>query len=172
MKSVSLSQGNTAKGFDMKTADIMVSLALAVAVFGVVLPIDALSADQMPMHNMHAGDVSYLTGGIGSSEADSMREAAKDYVLEIVFVQKLKQLEEFISDVKVQIQDAQKNTVLDVITEGPFLLVNLPNGKYTITAEFNSDTKKQKVNVGTKKHQKIVFWWPILEQREADIDSE
>ena len=156
----------------MKTADIMVSLALAVAVFGVVLPIDALSADQMPMHNMHAGDVSYLTGGIGSSEAESMREAAKDYALEIVFVQKLKQLEEFISDVKVQIQDAQKNTVFDVTTEGPFLLVNLPNGKYVITAEFNGDTKQQKVNIGAKKHQKIVFWWPILEQRETNIDLE
>ena len=65
----------------------------------------------------------------------------------------------------------KKNTVLDVTTEGPFLLVNLPNGKYVITAEFNSDTKQQKVNVGAKKHQKVVFWWPILEQRAADIDS-
>ena len=159
----------------MKISGMMVSLALAVALFGAVLPIDALSADPMPMHNMHAGDVSYLTGGIGRSEAESMREAAKDYALEIVFVQKLKEQEEFIADVKVQIQDTQKNTVLDVTTEGPFLLVNLPNGKYVITAEFNSDTKQQKVNVGAKKHQKVVFWWPILEQREtheADIDSE
>ena len=143
-----------------------------IVLYSFALPTHTLSAEPMPMHNMHAGDVSYLTGGIGSSEAESMREAAKDYAIEIVFVQKLKQLEEFISDVKVQIQDAQKNTVLDVITEGPFLLVNLPNGKYIITAEFNSDTKLQKVNVGAKKHQKVVFWWPILEQREPDIDSE
>ena len=146
--------------------------SLVIVLYSFALPIHALSAESMPMHDMHVGDVSYLTGGIGSSEAESMREATKDYALEIVFVQKLKQLEEFISDVKVQIQDAQKNTVLDVTTEGPFLLVNLPNGKYIITAEFNSDTKQQKVNVGAKKHQKIVFWWPILEQRETDIDSE
>jgi hypothetical protein len=159
----------------MKISGMMVSLVLAVALFGAVLPIDALSADPMPMHNMHAGDISYLTGGIGSSEAESMREAAKDYALEIVFVQKLKEVEEFIADVKVQIQDRQKNTVLDVTTEGPFLLVNLPNGKYVITAEFNGDTKQKKVNIDAKKHQKVVFWWPILEQREtheADIDSE
>jgi hypothetical protein len=149
----------------MKITGIIFSLALAVA-----LPIGALSADPMPMQDMHANDVNYLTGGIGSSEAESMREAAKDYTLEIVFVQKLKGLEEFISDVRVQIQDAQKNTVLDVTTEGPFLLVNLPNGRYEITAEFNSDTKQQKVNVGAKKHQKIVFWWPILEQRE-EVES-
>ena len=143
-----------------------------IVLYSFAMPIGALSADSMPMRDMHAGEVSYLTGGIGISEAESMREAAKDYALEIVFVQKLKEQEEFISDVKVQIQDAQKSTVLDVITEGPFLLVNLPNGKYVITAEFNSDTKLQKVNVGAKKHQKVVFWWPILEQREADIDSE
>ena len=146
--------------------------SLAIVLCSFALPVGTLSAEPMPMHDRHAGEVSYLTGGIGSSEAESMREAAKDYALEIVFVQKLKQLEEFISDVKVQIQDTQKNTVLDVTTEGPFLLVNLPNGKYVITAEFNSDTKQQKVNVGAKKHQKVVFWWPILEQRETDIDSE
>ena len=145
---------------------------VVIVLYSFAVPISALRADPMPMRDMHAGDVSYLTGGIGILEAESMREAAKDYTLEIVFVQKLKQLEEFISDVKVQIQDTKKNTVLDVITEGPFLLVNLPNGKYVITAEFNSDTKQQKVNVGAKKHQKVVFWWPILEQREADKDSE
>ena len=145
--------------------------SVVIVLYSLALPIHALSAEPMPMHDMHTGEVSYLTGGIGSSEAESMREAAKDYALEIVFVQKLKQLEEFISDVKVQIQDAQKNTVFDVTTEGPFLLVNLPNGKYVITAEFNGDTKQQKVNIGAKKHQKIVFWWPILEQRAADIDS-
>ena len=145
--------------------------SVVIVLYSLALPIHTLSAEPIPMHDMHAGEVSYLTGGIGSSEAESMRAAAKDYTLEIVFVQKLKQLEEFISDVKVKIKDSQKNTVLDVITEGPFLLVNLPNGKYIITAEFNNDTKQQKVNVGAKKHQKIVFWWPILEQREADIDS-
>lgn len=157
----------------MKASNMMVAFALAATVFGIALPVRVLGADSMPMHNMqdmHAGDVSYRTGGIGSSEAEEMRGAAKDYALEIVFVQKLKQLEEFLSDVKVKIQDTQNNTVLDVVTEGPFLLANLPNGKYVITAEFNSVTKQQKVNVGTKKHQKLVFWWPILEQREADVE--
>lgn len=146
--------------------------SVVIVLYSFALPTHTLSAESMPMHDMHAGDVSYLTGGIGSSEAESMREAAKDYALEIVFVQKLKEQEEFISDVKVQIQDTQKNTVLDVTTEGPFLLVNLPNGKYVITAEFNSDTKQQKVNVAAKKHQKVVFWWPILERCETDIGSE
>ena len=146
--------------------------SVAIVLYSFALPTHTLSAEPMPLHDMHAGDVSYLTGGIGSSEAESMREAAKDYALEIVFVQKLKQQEEFISDVKVKIKDSQKNTVLDVTTEGSFLLVNLPNGKYIITAEFNNDTKQQKVNVAAKKHQKIVFWWPILERRETDIGSE
>lgn len=156
----------------MKTADMMVSLALAIAVLGITLPASALSAEPMTMQDTQTSDVNYRTGGIGSTEAEEMREAAKDYALEIVFVQKLKEQEEFISDVKVQIQDTQKNTVLDITTEGPFLLANLPKGKYVITAEFNGISKQQKVNVGAKKHQKIVFWWPILESREADIDSE
>ena len=41
--------------------------------------------------------------------------------------------------------------MFDVTTEDAFLLVNLPNGKYVITAEFDSDTKQKKMNVGAKK---------------------
>lgn len=73
-------------------------------------------------------------------------------------MQKLKEQEQFISDVKVKIQDAQNNSVLDITTEGPFLLANLPNGKYVITAEFNNLIKRQQVSVNAKKHQKVVFW--------------
>lgn len=113
------------------------------------------------------GNVTYLSGGVGDSEAEAIRAFAKNYALEVVFIQKLKQREEFLASVKVQIQDHHHNIVLDINTEGPYFLANLPAGRYQIIAEHNGDVKQQWLMLSgssNKKaaHKKVVFWWPIL----------
>lgn len=148
----------------MKAADFLITLAIGAAIFNIALPEGTLISAPLAAQEQQAGDVAYITGGIGESEAEMMRGVAKNYPLEIAFVQKRKQYEEFIASVKVQIQDSRKNVVLDITTDGPYLFANLPQGRYLIIAEYNGDTKQQWVRVSIKKHQKVVFWWPILEQ--------
>lgn len=111
---------------------------------------------------MAIGSVVYLSGGVGDDEAESIRKIAKDYLLQVVFVQKLNQQEEFLAGVKVQIKDNFSNVVLDIATEGPYLLANLPQGKYLVVAEHGGVVKQQWVNVKSKTHKKLVFWWPIM----------
>ncbi|MES2502171.1 MAG: carboxypeptidase-like regulatory domain-containing protein [Pseudomonadota bacterium] len=117
------------------------------------------------------GNVTYLTGGIGEEESSAIKEASKNYLLELVFVQKLKEVESYLSDVKVSILDAEKNSVLEVVTDGPFLLVNLPSGAYVVNAEFKGISKKQKVNIVTNQHKKLVFWWPNLDKSEIKVND-
>lgn len=109
------------------------------------------------------GKVSYVTGGICSDEVEQMKTLAKNYPLEVVLVEKTeeKEKEGYIADVKVKIHDAKDNLMLEVTTEGPFLLVNLPDGSYKVTAEYNNVIKTNKVNVNKKKHERIVFLWSI-----------
>lgn len=146
---------------------------LIVILVSLVLSASAFAEEPMFLPKAEVlGNVTYVTGGIGEEESVAMRDVAKSYQLEIVFVRKLKEQEEFVSDVKVEIQDTQNNSVLDITTEGPFLLANLPNGKYVITAEFNGFIKRQQVSVNAKKHQKVVFWWPFTEQAEIEYESE
>ncbi|MDI1361788.1 hypothetical protein [Methylotenera sp.] len=109
------------------------------------------------------GEITYATGGIGLCEANLMREMAKDYPLDLVFIQKLSNHEEFLADVKVQIEDRRRHLLLDVVTEGPYLFLKLPTGKYLIIAESNGVMKQQWVSVSSGKRQQVVFWWPILE---------
>jgi hypothetical protein len=154
----------------MKYSNVLVGVAL---ILGLIKPLAALSEDFEPALKPEiVGDITYVSGGIGESEAEMMRGVAKDYPLEMVFVQKLKQQEEFLANVKVKIQDIRKSGLLDVATEGPYLFVKLPPGKYLVTAEHNGNVKQQWVRVGSKKHQKIVFWWPILEQPQMEDASE
>ncbi|MGB7816322.1 MAG: carboxypeptidase-like regulatory domain-containing protein [Methylotenera sp.] len=148
----------------MKAADYLITLALAATVLNIALPVGTLMSAPMRMQEQLVGNVIYITGGVGRSEAAVMRNFAKDYLLEVSFIQKQPgQREEFLADVKVQILDEQQNVVLDVTTDGPFLLANLPQGNYLVTAEHHGEAKQQKVNVDANKHQKIEFKWLVSE---------
>ncbi|MGZ8270830.1 MAG: carboxypeptidase-like regulatory domain-containing protein [Methylophilus sp.] len=155
----------------MNMKDIAAILVLCGSL--VVMPIATLAEDMMQMQTPEMmGDVNYVSGGIGESELEMMQGRAKDYSLEFVFVQKLKQKEEYLADVKVKIQDAHHNVVLETVAEGPYLFLNLPKGRYSVSAEYKGDVKLRNVVVNTKKHQKVVFWWPIVEHSEPELELE
>lgn len=149
-------------------------IASSIALLSLVSPLSALAETAEAASTLEApapitvGDVIYLSGGVGDSEASAIRGIAKNYALEVVFIQKLKQREEFLASVKVQIKDHHHNVVLDINTEGPYLLANLPAGHYQIIAEHNGVVKQQWLMLGdySKKsvHKKMVFWWPISEE--------
>ncbi len=114
------------------------------------------------------GSVTYVSGGVGDSEAEAMRAIAKNYALEVIFIQKLKQREEFLAAVNVQIKDHHDNLLLDIVTDGPYLLANLPAGHYQIIAQHNGVVKQQWLmiidsNNKNVTHKKVIFMWPILE---------
>lgn len=116
--------------------------------------IDTASPEQV-------GDIAYISGGIGESDSNAMKAMAKEYKLEVVFIQKLNQREEYLADVQVQIFDHHLRKLLNIVTDGPYLLLNMPQGKYLIVSDFEGVVKQQWVNVDKAAHQKVVFWWPI-----------
>jgi len=148
----------------VKNCSVLFSFFLTMVLVG---PVYACSEDCMSCEpsvtSKALGDVTYATGGVGVCEADLMREMAKDYPLDVVFIQKLDEHEEFLANVKVQIQDRYHHLLLDIATEGPYLYVKLPKGKYLIIAENDGMMKQQWVSVKPGKSQHVVFWWPILE---------
>jgi hypothetical protein len=108
--------------------------------------------------------VCYISGGISSDEVNQFKSHAKEYLLEIVFVQKAdsednSRVEQYLAGVQLQIKDSKGNVVVDTMTEGPFFLANLPSGKYQITADYEGVVKNNSVNISAKKHQRIVLLW-------------
>jgi hypothetical protein len=158
----------------MKTNNINVSFVRIAAVLAMAFSINALSAAAtLPMEEQQVGDVTYVTGGVGEAEAAVMRDMAKDYQLEITFLQKQAgQREEFLADVKVKIQDEQQNTLLDITTDGPFLLANLPQGKYLVKAEYYGEVKTLVAHIDGDKHKKLAFWWSTMERLKMEDPSE
>ncbi|MGP1677712.1 MAG: carboxypeptidase-like regulatory domain-containing protein [Burkholderiales bacterium] len=105
------------------------------------------------------GEVSYLSGGIGQTEASAIKHAAKRYPLELEFVLKAKPKDEYLANVKVKIEDAHDKVVLDATADGPFLLAKMPAGKYTVTADRDGKIEQRQVEIAAKEHRRVVFEW-------------
>jgi len=119
-----------------------------------------------------AGNVSYISGGVGEDEAAAMKSAAAGYPLELQFVQKATPRDEFLADVKVRITDRARNVVLDAVASGPFLLAKLPAGTYQIEADHVGVVKRQTVDIRPGKHQRSVFVWSATaETRQSMADT-
>lgn len=106
------------------------------------------------------GNVSYITGGITVDERDAMKPLAKNYNLRMSFSLNVGN---YIADVKVKIMSGKK-TVLDVVTDGPWLYVKLPVGKYTVMAEYEGKTVKKHASVSAKKGAALSFVWPGVKE--------
>ncbi|OIR17576.1 hypothetical protein GALL_17940 [mine drainage metagenome] len=150
----------------MKRTILIVIVTAIIAILGLMISRNAISSPLMP-EPIELPGITYITGGIGEAESSMMKGLAKDYDLEIVLIQKAVMMkkfvgtkEEYLANIHLQIQDNLKNNILDVMTDGPYLLANLPSGKYRLIAEHKGDIKQQWVSVHHRNHQKIVFWWP------------
>ena len=135
-------------------------IAAAIAASGLAFGVNAFaaSADHLPPTHTQ-GDISYLSGGVGKGEAMAMKHAAKRYPLELEFVAKAKPKAEYLASIKVQIKDAHDKTVLDTTAQGPFLLAQMPAGKYMVSAEHNGKKENRRVEIAPKMHRRVVFEW-------------
>ena len=110
------------------------------------------------------GATSYVSGGITIDERDAMKPMAKDYNLRMMFALNVGN---YLSDVKVRIMRG-KTTMLDVVTEGPWLYVKLPAGKYVVSAEYEGKSINKHANISAKKGASLAFVWPGVKEHYDD----
>ncbi len=94
----------------------------------------------------HAGAVSYLNGGAGSDEAAYMKVRAREFPLQIVFSGRGGEYGVADRLTVVTRSGAQVAVVRDA---GPYLLMQLPPGRYTIEAEFDGTVERRSVTIGS-----------------------
>jgi len=95
------------------------------------------------------GHLPPVSGGIGESGREIIRQHEQEYPLKLIFTG---QGGMYLSDVDVTVIDAAGRTIEHTTTEGPVLLLDLPDGTYrvTATAEGISQTATVLVKKGTK----------------------
>jgi len=105
----------------------------------------------------------YMTGGIGSEESEAMQELGKKWPLLVELSQDHPQRALWISDVQIKLsKKGSKTPSLEIVTEGPILLIDLPPGEYTIDAVFEGRPLKRNIKIEASKSNQLNLMWPIV----------
>ena len=102
------------------------------------------------------GDVSYVSGGIGKDQSTAFERSEAAWPLALRFTG---QGGEFLADVHVRIVDAKGTEVLKTDARGPYMLVKVPPGRYTVHASYQGSDESRAVTVGAKGGAKAAFRW-------------
>ena len=133
----------------------------------------ALSAHAVvnpPIHMTHG--VEYMSGGIGSDEAQFMETVSPRWPATLEFAVKDHTRADFAADVRVTVRDQNGRAVLDnVLANGPFLVARLAPGRYEVEATLSAQTLKQELTVLPGAPAKAVLLWPANTDMAASTGS-
>ena len=107
---------------------------------------------------VRAADVPYISGGVGADAREELLAKEKEYNLKIIAAEKSG---DYLANVKVVIESARKEQVLDTTMEGPILLAKLAPGTYTIRATSDGQMLTRTVTIPAQGLRQVDFRWGI-----------
>ena len=119
----------------------------------VMLPVNADSVD-VQVHEENG--VRYITGGVSDEEQAAIKDKGEGFNLELMMALKRGN---YLADIPVKITDAQGNTVLDAVSQGPFLYADLKPGTYTVEAYYEGQAKEKTARIDSDQQEQLNFYW-------------
>ena len=145
----------------MKTS-IHASLIPALIVLGIgghvanAQPVPIAQSSSLPASASNTSSVPYASGGVGYDERDRMEAAKSQFNLRLMFAITGG---EYLSGVKVRIQDNAGATLLDAISSGPWFYAQLLPGNYVLTLDNRGKIKTRNVNISAEGATIENFYW-------------
>jgi hypothetical protein len=141
----------------------MLGTAIPAAAQGIVRSQTDSSVDAVENQNRLAlteprtqGDVSYVSGGVGSDSALAMRQIEGGYNLRLLFA--VQGSGEYLADVRVKLVDHKGHTVLDAVSDGPYFFAKLRPGRYQVVADNGGTVISRSVDVGEHAVSQSFYW--------------
>lgn len=142
----------------MSLGVVIIKKYLAPILAAGLLTLSGIAFAQIP-ETQHSNGVAYISGGVGEDEALAMVVESKQWPLML----ELSQLENgrgvWIFGAQIKITNDQKKVIFDAISEGPYILINLEPGTYSIEATYQGVVQKQSVAAKVGQNQKLSIFW-------------
>jgi hypothetical protein len=107
-------------------------------------------------------------GGVGlNARAMLSSEAQPEHNVKMVFAL---DTGNYVADVGVKVKDANGRTVIDGVSDGPWLYAKLPPGNYTATATYNGRSVTKHFSAGRSGQQLAQFRWPASVEHTASAN--
>jgi hypothetical protein len=102
----------------------------------------------------------YISGGVALGERAMLDRKRADFSLWVATA--VKKTGSYLSDVLIRISDPGGKTVLDARLDGPWLLMNLKPGRYTVEARFRDQMQRKTTTINNKgDHREMLFYFDL-----------
>ena len=101
----------------------------------------------------------YVSGGVGDSEQRALQADRGRYSLWAVTAARGSGA--FLADVRVRVTDQRQRTVFDGALDGPWLMIDLPRGRYTVEATHDGQTVRRTTAIGQGEHERMVLYFNV-----------
>jgi len=102
--------------------------------------------------------IRYVSGGVGEGELDEINALSGQFNLRLLFA--MQGSGNYLADVQVTIVNARGEIVLNATSNGPWFLVQLSPGDYTVDATTLEQPQRQTAHVdGGTRQSRLNFYW-------------
>jgi hypothetical protein len=108
------------------------------------------------IQTMSGGQV--LSGGVGENARRELAQQAHGHELKLVFASTPSG--SYLAEVPVTILDQSGRKIVDQVSQGPWMFVDIPSGKYTVKAVVGDQTRSRVVSVHEGSQKTVHFRWP------------
>ena len=117
------------------------------------------SAQEVPMPTEQVlGKVPYVNGGVGEEEVQYIKQLMRDYGLRLAFSRSGKPRAEYVASVAVTVNDAKGANIFELASAGPYLLLKVPPGTYSVTATYENHSVTRSVVAGKGSSPTNLVW--------------
>ena len=120
--------------------------------------VSSLVLAQIP-DTQYSQGISYVTGGVGEGETVAMLADAKQWPLLLEMSQLQNGRGVWIFGASIKITNSTKQTIFDAKADGPYMLINLVPGDYSIEATYEGVVQKRSLSIKSDTSQKISIFW-------------
>jgi hypothetical protein len=106
-----------------------------------------------------AGDARWISGGVSQEERLDMLMLLPDYNLRVLTA--AEKSGEYLADARVVVRDATGGVVLETVLDGPFLLANLPPGKYELRATYGGKSQVRTITIPASGRREVFLYWAV-----------
>ena len=99
----------------------------------------------------------YLSGGVSDAEQASLHAQREGFNLWVVTA--AKKSGAYLADVRVKVTDSRQRVVFDAALDGPWLLIDLPLGRYVVEARLNGETQQHVTTIHPGDHHQAFFYF-------------
>ncbi|MFL6630605.1 MAG: hypothetical protein ACJ8G1_29495 [Vitreoscilla sp.] len=101
----------------------------------------------------------FIEGGIGQTETESMESERGKYSLWIMTASRTSGAH--LADVEVTIVDGNGEAVFQRRLEGPWLMIDLPLGRYEVRSRYAQEAQSRITTIHPGDHHQIVFYFNV-----------